>query len=317
MVPAEWVDHSSDRCGGSTARVIKVKHALDGTGLETVHERTGGVVEGEVIRTLFHSGSVKVDDLVLRLVATPTGLDSTDGDRLGGGSPRSRGSRSGRGEGSLGDMNAIACPDAQSQWNDLSDVGFGAIHLDGNTERLAQQAHGLETFLVVGATATDVNFNLVVDERCLELFESADDTLEGSGNVGEVGNTTANDQDLSLGVRLSASDEVKDGFGVFVCLTFSWCTRVFSIVGKLVSKAVGGDGIRVNNGSTTTSNHGPDTALRVQHSELQGSTGGTVEFLNVSFFLSQVTTEGGWPNLWVGRSDLGEIVDICATLGVP
>lgn len=38
MVSAEWVDHGSDRSRSTTARVIEIKHALDGTGLEAIHE---------------------------------------------------------------------------------------------------------------------------------------------------------------------------------------------------------------------------------------------------------------------------------------
>ena len=195
-------------------------------------------------------------------------------------------------------MDAIACLDAQSQGNDLGDMGFGTVYLDGNTERLSQQAHGLKTLLVVRATTANVYFDLMIDKRRPELPKGTDDTLEGSGNVSEVGYTTANDQDLSIGVGLSTSDEVKDGFGVFVSLTLSRCTGVFSVVCEFVGETVGSDGIRVNNGSTTTCDHGPDTTFWVQHSKLQGSTGGTVKLLNVGFFFSQVTTEGGWPNLY-------------------
>ena len=38
MVSAEWVDHGSNRSRGTTARVIEIKHPLDGTGLEAIHE---------------------------------------------------------------------------------------------------------------------------------------------------------------------------------------------------------------------------------------------------------------------------------------
>ena len=238
-----------------------------------------------------------MDDLVLRLIATPTGLNSTDGGRLRCGSPLPGGSRSGRGEGSLGDVDAITCLDAQSQGNDLRNVSFGAIHLNGNTERLAQQTHGLEALLVVGTTTTDVDFDLMVGERCLEVREGTDDTLEGSGNVGEVGNATTNDQNLSLGIGFPPSHKVEDGLCVFVGLTLGWRTGVFSVVGKFVGETVSGNGIRVDDGSTTTSNHGPYATLWVQHSKLQGSTGGAIELLNVGFFLGQVATEGGWPNL--------------------
>ena len=246
VVSTERVDHSSDRSRSATTRVIEVKHALDGAGLETVYERTSGVVKGEVIRALLHDGGVEVNDLVLRLGAAATRLDRTNGRVIRNSSPRSRGIRGGRGEGSLGDVDAVTCLDAQSQGNDLSDMSFGAINLDRNTERLAQQAHGLETFLVVGATTADVDFNLVVDERSLELCKSPDDTLEGGGNVGEVSNTTADDQDLSLGVWLSTRNKIENGFGVFVSLALSRRTRVFSIVCKLMSETVGSDGIRVN-----------------------------------------------------------------------
>ena len=134
-----------------------------------------------------------MDNLVLRLVATPTGLNCADGEGFRGSGSRSRGVRSGRGEGSVGDVDAIARLDPQSQGDDLGDMGFGAIYLDGNTKRLAQQAHSLETFLVIRATTTDVDFDLMVNEGCLELLKGTDDTLEGGGDVGEVCNTTTND----------------------------------------------------------------------------------------------------------------------------
>lgn len=54
-------------------------------------------------------------DLVLGLVATPTGLNSTDSGDLRSGGPLSSGSRSGRGKGSLGDVDAIVCLDAEAK----------------------------------------------------------------------------------------------------------------------------------------------------------------------------------------------------------
>ena len=246
VVSAEWVDHCSDRSTSATARVIEIKHALDGTRLETVYERTRRVVKGEIIRALLHGRGVKVNDLVLRLGATATGLDRTNGGGLRSSSLRSRGVRGGRREGSLWDVDAVTCLDTQSEWNDLSDMSFGAVNLDRNTQRFAQQAHGLEALLVVWTTTTNVDFNLVVDERRLELRKGTNDTLESSSDVGEVGNTTANDQDLSFGVGLSTRNKVQNGFGVFVSLALGRRTRVFSIVCKLVGEAVGSNGIRIN-----------------------------------------------------------------------
>ena len=57
-----------------------------------------------------------------------------------------------------------------------------------------------------------------------------------------------------------------DCFGVFISLTFSGSTRVLSVVSELVRESVGSNGIGVNDGGTTTGNHGPDTALGVEDS---------------------------------------------------
>lgn len=57
-----------------------------------------------------------------------------------------------------------------------------------------------------------------------------------------------------------------------------------------------GNGVGVDNRGTTTGNHGPDSALRIKNSELEGSTGRGVEFLDVSLFLGQVTTERSGPD---------------------
>jgi hypothetical protein len=48
----------------------------------------------------------------------------------------------------------------------------------------------------------------VRDQRSLEFCERTDDALEGVGDVGEVGDAAADDEDLPLRVRRTASDEV-------------------------------------------------------------------------------------------------------------
>jgi len=88
-----------------------------------------------------------------------------------------------------------------------------------------------------------------------------------------------------------------DGLRVLVGLAFGRSTRVFTVVGKFVGETVGSNSVRVDNGGTTTSNHGPDTALGVQDGELEGSTSRGIELLDVSFLLGQITTEGCRPDL--------------------
>lgn len=83
-------------------------------------------------------------------------------------------------------------------------------------------------------------------------------------------------------------------------MTFGRGTRVFTIVGELVSEAVGGNGIRVDDASTATGNHSPNTTLRVEDRQFERSTSRSIELLDVRFFLGQVTTERSRPDLEQG-----------------
>jgi hypothetical protein len=54
---------------------------------------------------------------------------------------------------------------------------------------------------------------------------------------------------------------------------------------------VGSDGVGVDDGGTTTGNHGLDTALGVDDRQFERGTSGTVELLDICFFLGQISTE--------------------------
>ena len=62
--------------------------------------------------------------------------------------------------------------------------------------------------MVVGSSTANEDLDLVADQLVLELFESTNDALEGGGDVGKVGNTSTNDENLALGVGCTAGDEV-------------------------------------------------------------------------------------------------------------
>ena len=87
----------------------------------------------------------------------------------------------------------LLASDTKRKGDDGGDVGVWAVDLDLDTERLAEEAHGLEALLVVGAATTDEDADLVVDEGALVLLQGTNDALEGGCDVGEVGNTTTND----------------------------------------------------------------------------------------------------------------------------
>lgn len=155
---------------------------------------------------------LKVDQVVRRLRALATGVDGSN--RVGRLS-----SRRNLGGWCIG-LNGLQAVDtsvaslgladinSERKGDNLGDMGIGTEDADRDTQALAEQAHGLETFLVVGATTTDKDLDLVRDQLIFELLKGADDALEGGSNVGEVGDTSSNDEDLALGVRCTTGNEI-------------------------------------------------------------------------------------------------------------
>jgi hypothetical protein len=102
----------------------------------------------------------------------------------------------------------LADVDSKSEGNDVGNMSVGTEDTDGNTQRLAEKAHRLETLLVVGSSTTNEDPDLVGDQLVPELLEGADDTLEGGSDIGKVGNTSTDDEDLSLWVGGATSDKI-------------------------------------------------------------------------------------------------------------
>ncbi len=78
--------------------------------------------------------------------------------------------------------------------------------LDWDAQTLSEKTHRLKTFLVVWTTTADEDFDLVVDEGIFVFLKGTDDTLEGSSNIGEVGDTTSDDKDFSFRIRLATGN---------------------------------------------------------------------------------------------------------------
>src|SRR5262245_38975964 len=96
----------------------------------------------------------------------------------------------------------------QRQRHDTRDVHLRTVHMHVETKFLADGLDVLETLLVVGTRTTNPDLDVVLDERRRNFPQGADDTLEGRRNVGEVGNTTANEEDLALGMLGGTEHEV-------------------------------------------------------------------------------------------------------------
>jgi hypothetical protein len=74
-----------------------------------------------------------------------------------------------------------------------------------------------ESLLIVGPCPPDKYPNVVLPELDLELFERLDDSLEGGGHVGKVGDAAADDENLALCVLL-LGHEREQRLGVVVRL---------------------------------------------------------------------------------------------------
>ena len=188
------------------------------------------------------------------------------------------------------DVGSVLAGD-KSKRDDTGDVHLGTKDVHVELELLTDGLDVLETLLVVGASTADPDLDVVLDEERSDLTEGADDTLEGGGDVGEVGNTTTDEEDLALGVHGSTEHEVKDGSGVVEGLGLGGSTRVLAVVGKLTGVTSRGNGIGVDDRGTTTSDEGPDTTAAVEDGQLEGSTGLGVHLGDVGLLLGHLTTE--------------------------
>src|SRR6266403_1209995 len=67
MVATKRIDHSGNRRGLASTRVIEVEHALNGTRLEAVHERASRSVEGAIRGTALIRASLEPHNLIVGL----------------------------------------------------------------------------------------------------------------------------------------------------------------------------------------------------------------------------------------------------------
>jgi hypothetical protein len=212
VVATEGVDHRSHGRRLAPAGKVKVQHALDGAGLEAIDEGAGLGVERAVPRALGGRKVVEGDDALVGEAA----LFLARGGRLllrrRGVGARGRRCRVEGADGvdGGGGFEAVgrSLADAEGERDAGGDVVLRAEDLDLDAEGLAEEAHGLEALLVVGPAAADKDADFVELQALLVLLERADDALEGGGDVGEVGDAAADDEDLAALLDLAAGHQI-------------------------------------------------------------------------------------------------------------
>jgi hypothetical protein len=166
----------------------------------------------------------------------------------------------------------------------------------------------------------------VLNKKGSDFSNGTDDTLEGRSDVGEVGNTTTDEENLALRVLRSTEHKIKDSASVVEGLSLSGSTGVFTVVGELIGKASGGDGISIHDGSTTTGDESPYTAGGIKDGELERSTSLCVHLSDVSFLFAHLATEWSgelhrWADIYGGLCvlgrDVGDTESVCAASNSP
>lgn len=166
-----------------------------------------------------------------------------------------------------------------------------SVNVHVESQFLTNSLDVLKTFLVVRTSTTNPDLDLVFVEGGSHFPESANDTLECGSDVGEVGNTTTNEKNLSFGALRSSEHQIQNCAGVVEGLSLSGSTRVFTVVGQLANESSRCNSVGVDDRGTTTSDQSPDTATGIENGQLQGSTGLGVHVRNELLLLAEFTTE--------------------------
>jgi len=111
-------------------------------------------------------------------------------------------------------------------------VCFRSKYEQGDSEILTNLSHNPKALLVVGPSPSHEYFYLMISDCCLELLQSSHDSFKCCSNVGEVSNSSSNDEDLPI-LMLLSRHHGENSSGVVVCLLLGGGARVFTIVSKL------------------------------------------------------------------------------------
>mmetsp|Transcript_38792 Transcript_38792/g.57693 ORF Transcript_38792/g.57693 Transcript_38792/m.57693 type:complete len:276 (-) Transcript_38792:522-1349(-) len=165
--------------------------------------------------------------------------------------------------------------------------------MNGQTNGIGTFTHHLKTFLIVGSSTSNPNFNLVCFQIILKGCNSLNKTRECCSNISKVSNTTSNNKNFAFRVQVS-SHETNQGFCIFVGMFCGRCSTIFSIISQLAAKSQVRNGICIDHTCSTTGNHGPNASLMIQNRKFEGRTRLAVQFSNIRFFWKLLSSKGCW-----------------------
>ena len=181
----------------------------------------------------------------------------------------------------------------QRKRHNATDVQLRSVDMHVQFQLLTDRLDVLQSLLVVGTRATDPDLDLVFVQDGSDLAEGADHALEGRRDVREVGNTTADEENLAVGVGGGAEHQVQDGACVVVGLGLGRGTRVLAVVGEFADEASRGNSVGIDDGGTTSGNEGPDPAIGIEDGEFERGASLSVHVGDELLLFAHFSAEGG------------------------
>lgn len=74
----------------------------------------------------------------------------------------------------------------------------------------------------------------------------------------------------------SSVKQLTNSFSILISLILSRSSRVLSVISEFVSESMRGNSIRVNDRSSSSSNHGPNATFGIEYGQLETGTGRSI-----------------------------------------
>src|SRR3989344_820466 len=141
--------------------------------------------------------------------------------------------------------------------------------------------HECETFLFIGSPAAHEYFDSLLSKRGRRIGKRIDDTEEGALHVCEVGDTAGDDERLLFCGGCEA--ERHDFFCIEVCLLTRGAAAVLTVIGECFARTAEFRLISNHDGAATTGEEEEESAIRIEHLELERGGGRRGEGLDLCF----------------------------------
>mmetsp|Transcript_6072 Transcript_6072/g.14522 ORF Transcript_6072/g.14522 Transcript_6072/m.14522 type:complete len:454 (+) Transcript_6072:1966-3327(+) len=278
VIATEGIDNGANRRSLALADEIKIHHPLNGALLHTIDDaRCLWTQSGRNGPRRYLATSIgMLHHLPLILVDTPCGwLKSTS-------------CLDGSGRGSRRRVRIQIrlrkhLRETQGHWNDSANMRLRPVDADWQPQLLASALNQTQSFLIVGTSTTHPDLDIVRKNLLLKRLQCLYQPSEGRCNIGEICDTTSNNQYLAVWVLVLAH-QPQDCLRILETLFCGWRPGILPIVCELLAESIISNRVRVNDRSATSRHHGPHAAFVIKDGEFQAGSCLAVHVSNFALF---------------------------------